>query len=497
MGADVAVTARPPAVHRRERLPLSEDERLAGLVGAGDEHAFTALYERYHQQLYRYARSLVRNDADAQDALQSALTNALLALREGRRDAPLKPWLYRIVHNESVSLLRRHRGHAELSEAMMLADTSTEERVEGRARLASLVADLQELPDRQRGALLMHELSGLSHEEIAAAFAVSNGVVRQLVYEARRSLQEFAEGRAMSCDDVCRAISDGDRRALRSRKLRAHMRECSGCTAFEQAIPERKASLKAIAPPIPALAAAGVLSHVLTAGSAAQAGATGTAAAAVGASSGSGGAAAAGAGSSAAGGAAAAGAGSSAGGAVGVGAATAGKTALVALSTKAVAGIAAVAVATAGAGVAVQQITSSPAAHHSVLRTTATSGGVSGNGVSKQTANNHSQLPGAGRANPGAATSHPRNGAAKSGLGSHGKSSTTPASGLGLSTPGGSGTAATGTHSQSGTSSGTKRTAGSSVAKPKRHHSRRRAHRTRPVAAPSTQASTSRSRPAR
>jgi DNA-directed RNA polymerase specialized sigma24 family protein len=59
------------------RLAIAGDERLARLVGEGDDGAFEALYERYHETLYRYCRSLVRHEADAQDAVQSAFTGAL------------------------------------------------------------------------------------------------------------------------------------------------------------------------------------------------------------------------------------------------------------------------------------------------------------------------------------------------------------------------------------------------------------------------------------
>src|SRR5437879_4893639 len=91
------------------RMALAGDERLARLAGSGDERAFAVLYDRYHQQLYRYCRSMLRNDADAQDALQSTMAGAFGALRRGQRDAPLRPWLFRIAHNESVSLIRRRR----------------------------------------------------------------------------------------------------------------------------------------------------------------------------------------------------------------------------------------------------------------------------------------------------------------------------------------------------------------------------------------------------
>src|SRR5690348_6159229 len=91
--------AAPPA-GRALAIPLPAsllgDERLAELVGQGNERAFSTLYSRYHQQLYRYCHSIVRHEADAQDVLQSTFTAALGALRRGQRNAPLRPWLYRI-----------------------------------------------------------------------------------------------------------------------------------------------------------------------------------------------------------------------------------------------------------------------------------------------------------------------------------------------------------------------------------------------------------------
>src|SRR5438270_4422357 len=93
------------------------DERLARLASAGHRRAFAVVYERHHQALYRYCRSILRDEADAQDALQSTFTAAFAALLRGRRDAPIRPWLFRIAHNEAVSLLRRRRPMAELSPA--------------------------------------------------------------------------------------------------------------------------------------------------------------------------------------------------------------------------------------------------------------------------------------------------------------------------------------------------------------------------------------------
>lgn len=192
---------------------------------------------------------------------------AAVALRRGKRDAALRPWLFRIAHNESVSLLRRGRWVDELPQGLESSALSVEDAVEQRARLASLLADLRDLPERQRGALVMRELSGLTHEEVALALGMSVGAAKQTVFEARRSLMEFSEGRAMVCEEIRRIVSNADRRALRGRRVRAHLRCCSGCAAFAAAIPARSDDLRALAPALPAMAASRVFTRIAGAGS--------------------------------------------------------------------------------------------------------------------------------------------------------------------------------------------------------------------------------------
>ncbi len=109
----------------------------------------------------------------------------------------------------------------------------------------------------------MRELSGLSHEEIAISLGISVGAANQTIYEARRSLFEFAECRAMDCDEIRKTVSDADGRAVRARRVRAHLHECAGCAAFAAAIPARRAELRALAPSLPMLAAAGLLERIL------------------------------------------------------------------------------------------------------------------------------------------------------------------------------------------------------------------------------------------
>jgi len=83
------------------------DDRLARLASRGNADAFAALYERHHHALSRYCRAILHDEEDAQDALQSAMMRAYAALQSRQRDLKVRPWLFRIVHNEAISILRR------------------------------------------------------------------------------------------------------------------------------------------------------------------------------------------------------------------------------------------------------------------------------------------------------------------------------------------------------------------------------------------------------
>jgi RNA polymerase sigma factor (sigma-70 family) len=248
---------------RRPLLQRLNDEHLARSVTAGNTRAYAPLYERYHQPVSRYCRSIVRDRADSEDVVQSTFTRALEALRRGQRDAPLRPWLFRIAHNEAVSLLRRRsagdRAASELAHRCFAAVDPVPEQ----HRLASLMTDLQELPERQRKALLLHELVGLSHDEIATCFATSPGAVKQATFEARSALAQLTEGRAMACANVRQLISKGDGRLIRSRRLRAHLRDCHACAAFAAALPARRQHLRALSPALAVATAGHMLCRLL------------------------------------------------------------------------------------------------------------------------------------------------------------------------------------------------------------------------------------------
>src|SRR5882757_2846952 len=84
-------------------LRVLPDEQLARLAAKGDARAFALIYERHHQELFRYCRSITRNSEDAADALQSTMAAALRSLPGDDREIALRPWLFRVAHNESIA----------------------------------------------------------------------------------------------------------------------------------------------------------------------------------------------------------------------------------------------------------------------------------------------------------------------------------------------------------------------------------------------------------
>lgn len=259
----------------RNGYGMSSDDRLARRAAQGDERAFAEIYSRYSQDLYRFCLAMVGNPQDAQDALQNTMIKVLRSLPGEQRAIQLKPWLYRIARNESVETLRKRRQSAEL-EPQQAAVAGVSETAETRERLRTLLADLEQLPDRQRAALVMRELSGLGFEQIGAAFGTSAAVARQTLYEARLSLGQLEAGREMRCAEVTRELSDADGRVTRRREIQAHLRSCARCRAFRDEIDKRHEDLAVLAP-LPLAASAAVLQGALAEAGASGAGAAGAA----------------------------------------------------------------------------------------------------------------------------------------------------------------------------------------------------------------------------
>jgi RNA polymerase sigma factor (sigma-70 family) len=184
----------PPAEHLAARifmgpaLRAQPDRRLVDLVRDGYDAAFEEIVRRYRRPLDRFAAAIVGGRSE--DVTQDAFSKALLALRGSEAEIELRPWLYRIVRNTALNDLRDRAPVTDELPETLPGGRSTAAEVEAREELADLMKRLHALPENYRAALVMRELEGLSHEEIAAALGLSGGAARQVLYRARTTLRE-------------------------------------------------------------------------------------------------------------------------------------------------------------------------------------------------------------------------------------------------------------------------------------------------------------------
>jgi RNA polymerase sigma factor (sigma-70 family) len=126
----------------------------------------------------------------ADDIVQETFTASYSALGNDDRPIQLKPWLYRVAHNTAISALRKksRHDHEELDENFD-GVRQPHDHLEQSQRLHDLVANMRALPERQRAAIVLQELEGMSPEEIAEELDGSVPMVRQLVHRARERLR--------------------------------------------------------------------------------------------------------------------------------------------------------------------------------------------------------------------------------------------------------------------------------------------------------------------
>lgn len=175
----------------RLRTTEMRDAELAALAQAGDREAFGELVRRYAAQARRVARAVLGHAEDADDAAQDGFLAALRHL--GRYDPlrPFGPWLMRIVANAATDRLRRRRVRAAepIPQAMAAPDAPPDREADRRAFHEALRRALARLPERQRIAVVLFDVEGYTHGEIAEVLGIPVGTVRSHVFHARRALR--------------------------------------------------------------------------------------------------------------------------------------------------------------------------------------------------------------------------------------------------------------------------------------------------------------------
>ncbi len=274
---------------RSPLLRLQSDERLIAMVRRGNHHAFEALVARYQSRLLAFCRHMLSSKEDAEDVLQEVFAAAFNAILADDRPINVRPWLYRIARNRSLNHLRRTQAVGVDSMDVHLSEhgQTTADKVHRREEFRLLIADVQELPETQRTALLLREIDALSYEQIAEAMETTVPSVKSLLVRARVSLAEAAESRLLSCEEVRDELGEvAEGLARTSAPVRRHLRTCDRCATFRKQLRQTNKALAAIFPVAPLLLLKkSLLAHLGTsaAASSGTAAASGGAAAAAGA----------------------------------------------------------------------------------------------------------------------------------------------------------------------------------------------------------------------
>lgn len=173
----------------RTVLAAQSDERLVRLLREGHEPAFDEIVRRYRGPLVGFATAIVNHDR-AEDVVQTALEKAHRALLADAREINLRPWLFTIVRNGSLNLIRSEPVTDELDPLLSATRVSDPEQVaERNEEMDRLFTAICALPGAQREALVRRELEGVGHGEIASQLGTTATAVRGLIFRARTQLR--------------------------------------------------------------------------------------------------------------------------------------------------------------------------------------------------------------------------------------------------------------------------------------------------------------------
>lgn len=168
------------------------DQQLDGWLAAAaadrDEGAFEQLVRRHTPALYAGALRTTGDPQTAQDVVQDAWLSAWLHLPGFRGDSQVRTWLVRITTTKALNALRRSRPTVPLDTASAPSVPGADQQAEQRERAAAVRSAVAALPTRQREAVVLRDLEGLSYQQVAAALDCSVGSVKSALFRGRQSL---------------------------------------------------------------------------------------------------------------------------------------------------------------------------------------------------------------------------------------------------------------------------------------------------------------------
>ena len=181
-------------IAERMRSEACSDEEIVERVKRGDTALYEIIMRRYNQRLYRVARAILRDDAEAEDVMQDAYVRAYQHLHQFAGRAQFSTWLTRIAVHEALSRLRRRNRNQQLDDtgqdgeiSMNMVETSPDpEQSASRAELSHLLEEaLLDLPEPYRTVVMLRDVEGMSTAETAATLDLTEDNVKVRLHRGR------------------------------------------------------------------------------------------------------------------------------------------------------------------------------------------------------------------------------------------------------------------------------------------------------------------------
>src|SRR6266511_3740693 len=193
-----APSAAPPAADPQE------EQRLVKGAKSGDLEAYDELVRRYQERIYATIYHMTANHEDANDLAQETFIKAYQALKSFKGDSSFFTWVYRIAVNKTINFLkqRKNKTHMSLNDldfntehdpdlVALISDKTPRRAINLSELQEKLNAAMQKLSEVHRLVVTLHDVQGLSHEEIGKIMDCNTGTVRSRLFYARQQLQAY------------------------------------------------------------------------------------------------------------------------------------------------------------------------------------------------------------------------------------------------------------------------------------------------------------------
>jgi RNA polymerase sigma-70 factor (ECF subfamily) len=184
--------------------PPTDEMVLVRRARHGDLEAYDELIRRYQERIYATIYHMTANHEDANDLAQEAFIKGFQALKSFKGGSSFYTWVYRIAVNKTINFLKQRKNKAQLSlddidfnaehdpDLVALISEKTPRREIGLTELQEkLNSAMQKLSEPHRLVVTLHDVQGLSHEEIAEIMGCNIGTVRSRLFYARQQLQAY------------------------------------------------------------------------------------------------------------------------------------------------------------------------------------------------------------------------------------------------------------------------------------------------------------------